>query len=81
LLFFNQKIFKYEPNNEIILESESFNEGVPYADAFSVRSQFIITFIDKNKCNLKVKSLIFYLKKPNFIARGIVFNMVLKRHE
>ena len=42
-------------NKKIILDSESFNKGVPYADAFTVRSLTTITYIDENKCHWEQK--------------------------
>ena len=49
---------------------------MPYSDAFTIRSIFIITFIGTNKCKLQQKALVFYIDKPNFIIRGIKKNRI-----
>jgi hypothetical protein len=83
LKFLNlQKLIRYDPNSEIIIESVASQKGVPYADAFCVHSRFKISKIDSNSCNMTILAAINFLYKPNFIAkstftRKITFKIIL----
>ena len=69
-ILIKKRLIEYEPNKRIVLDSESFNKGVPYADVFTVRSISTISYIDNDKCLLEQKAFVYYSKKPNFVVRG-----------
>lgn len=67
-----EKLIRYDPNGEIIIESIASQKGVPYADAFCVHSRFKISKIDSNSCNMTILAAVNFLYKPNFIAKTFI---------
>uniref|UniRef100_A0A1I7YP45 VASt domain-containing protein n=1 Tax=Steinernema glaseri TaxID=37863 RepID=A0A1I7YP45_9BILA len=43
---------------------ETKNQGVPYADYFTVKTTYCVTRIAKNQCRLKVHGLLNFIKTP-----------------
>ncbi len=52
--------------------SDSQTNGVMYADYFTAQNKFCFSRVSENKTRLLITSQLNFVKKPNFLAKGII---------
>jgi hypothetical protein len=65
-------MLKRDLTSQVIAEAESINQGIPYGDAFTVLSRFVIDRISDSRTKLVVRSLVNWRYKPNFIMKAFI---------
>jgi hypothetical protein len=65
-------MIKLDLSSQVIAEAESTNQGIPYGDAFTVLSRFVIDKISDNRTKLVICSLVNWKYKPNFIMKAFI---------
>lgn len=60
-----------------VLESETKTSGIPYADSFKTKIQFIVTALKPTRCHFRISGCVEWIGKPPFV-KGFIQNEVNK---
>lgn len=67
-----EKLLKSVPSHSYIVESDSFNYGITYADSFYVRTKFCITRNTPSSSKLLINAQVIFSQKPIFFIKNII---------
>lgn len=61
--FLFQKLLKHsKPGQVYTVDCDVVNTGIPYSDAFTVKSVYCLTYVSKKECRLRISGCVKYKK-------------------